>query len=722
MHRVKGIRTRKPLNQCSPGHQSFMKRLIATARRDVLRNIPQGNIPILNNENPILNNEHIENDVIRRNNSVEDFQDENVFPALDEVYVPHNELPNSDSDTRSEHSDQSSDTASILLVYDELNDVKSLEADLAVAFKGSNMSHQQCSAVLRVLRLHPCFSTLHVDPRMILGTPARSSPLVKIAGGEYLHLGFANGLHSILELTPTELIPDVLHIDFHTDEASLDKASKILLWPIQIRIANIHRSAPEVVGIFKGTKKPTSAEQFLERFVDEVLLTLENGGVEFCGIKIPIWLRCFIGDAPARAFVLGHFGHTSRYPCSRCKVLGEYIRRGVMVFRGINHEARTDAEYSLRTDGEHHKEGRCPIGRLPMDFAVQTVFEYMHLTCIGVMEKILQATIDGKYKKEAKIPSPNKTMLTERLKQVKQYCPRDFARSPEDIEKHGKFKATEDRQICNYTGPAIFKGLVNDTVYEHFLLLQTAMRILTNPSSSKELIDGAETCIEIFVLNAEAVYGIEFLSYNIHCLLHLADDVRMYGPLDSYSAFPYENNMTYFRKTCREPNQHLQRIANRRAEGCGIKSVNIADNSSKFKKQHCNGPVHPEIGFLNFQQFSQLEHGQLFLSIYQQDNTVTVNSSSICVIQNIIRFNDGQCYLIVKRFENVLDSFESLCSSSSVGEFLCSSLSMQTSLIDLNSVTSKCFRMPYWPDVPTKFSLEGHYVVSEIVSSHSSAI
>lgn len=68
------------------------------------------------------------------------------------------------------------------------------------------------------------------------------------------------------------------------------------------------------------------------------------------------------------------------------------------------------------------------------------------------------------------------------------------------------------------------------------------------------------------MLLCEDIYGLTFLSYNIHGILHLVEDVFRFGPLDSYSAFPYENSMVYFTRMCRKPHLSLQQIAARRAE------------------------------------------------------------------------------------------------------------------------------------------------------------
>lgn len=84
-----------------------------------------------------------------------------------------------------------------------------------------------------------------------------------------------------------------------------------------------------------------------------------------------------------------------------------------------------------------------------------------------------------------------------------------------------------------------------------------------------------------------------FLSYNVHGLLHLVQDVKRFGSLDNFSAFPYENNMTFYRKTCRKPNQQLQQIARRKSEKDKIvkKIINTSNQAIIVDKMHSNEPT-----------------------------------------------------------------------------------------------------------------------------------
>ena len=53
--------------------------------------------------------------------------------------------------------------------------------------------------------------------------------------------------------------------------------------------------------------------------------------------------------------------------------------------------------------------------------------------------------------------------------------------------------------------------------------------------------------------NFGAVFGSQFLVYNVHSLTHLADDADTYGYLNSVSCFPFENHLQELKKMVRRP-------------------------------------------------------------------------------------------------------------------------------------------------------------------------
>uniref|UniRef100_A0ABD2WZP5 Uncharacterized protein n=1 Tax=Trichogramma kaykai TaxID=54128 RepID=A0ABD2WZP5_9HYME len=681
-----------------------------------------------NNENQVAHS-NCDSNVVHHINESNEISD-HIEIGESSDYVESNELSgpidndfhmSEDDDNPFPHNDSDFDSFSDDSNEDECEKFEKLLGD---AFIATDMNHVQIRAVLEVLRTHACFEKLHKDPRTILRTPCIKTPTLEVAGGEYLHLGFENAVKDTLRSTSPRNIPDLLKIDFSTDGAGLDKSSLANnIWPISVRITNISRTKPELVCLWKGAGKPTDAVEFMKGFVDDVLSVIEKGGVNFNGKVFPISLRCFIADAPARAFIVGHLGHNGRIPCSKCWIIGEYIRDSrVMVYRGTELTLRTNEEYRNKIDGEHHKEGVGALDRLPLQFVDQVVFEYMHLACMGVMKKFLEAIIDGKYSPTSQISKDRKVVLKNRLIQIKKYCPGEFARKPFDIDNFSKFKATEFRQILLYTGSVAFCGLVTPAIHLHFLLLNFAMRILVSSNSDETLLNYAEQFLKIYVNRSEDVFGLEYLSYVTHGLLHLVEDYKNFGPLDSFSAFPYENSMTYFRKACRKPHMHLQQIYRRRVESLRKKPTMNTEKPTTLKKRHWNTHLHEPLvlDYDNFQMYSKLETSSMTLSFHESDNTVILTDLRIGIVKNFIQLYDGKCFLAIQFFEEIenltsLGSFE----SSQVGTFLVHNLSKNVELIPLNLVGHKCFRMPYWRiDNATEKPENDYYVISSLISSN----
>ena len=81
-------------------------------------------------------------------------------------------------------------------------------------------------------------------------------------------------------------------------------------------------------------------------------------------------------------------------------------------------------------------------------------------------------------------------------------------------------------------------------VYKNFVKLICAMRILTNPNLCTERNALAAKILRNFFLSCMKIFGKEFMSYNVHALVHLHSDAKRYCPLDDFSAFPFENYLS----------------------------------------------------------------------------------------------------------------------------------------------------------------------------------
>ncbi|XP_076301885.1 uncharacterized protein LOC143220006 [Lasioglossum baleicum] len=549
----------------------------------------------------------------------------------------------------------------------------SFRDSLATCFVDNNISHTQANNILRVLHKHSCFRKLPIDARTLLSTPRTRVTTSVVEPGEYVHFGVESKIIEYLCET-LETIPERLILDFHVDGCTIDTHKKVQLWPIQIRIINMRNSKPMVVGIYKGPNKPGDCNIYLKKFVSDINVMMSKGGIIFQGKTIPVQLRCFIADALARAFILNHKNHLSSNPCSKCKLCGTTIGKR-RVFRGINHHRRCDNDYANSPD-KYHQKGNSPLAALQMGMVSQVPFEYMHLVCLGIVKKLLSAWVSGNYSKETRLSRNMISIISARMAVLDKYCPSDFSRRPRPIEEYSTFKATEFRQFLLYTGPVVMYGILATNVYTHFLLLHIAIRILVSPSLIEKHVNFAKAALELFVSTSEEFYGSSFLSYNVHCLLHLADDASRFGTLDSFSAFAYENTMSIFNRYIRTPGKPLQQYVNRMAE---LKSHGSTEGCSDYSTTTVHASM---IKFFN-----------LGFSKNDRDNCCILRDGSICIIASIHPCEDAYT-LGVRRFEIIDQFYDVLLSSSDLDIFKCAALSTDVTFVSIQDVTAKSYRMP----------------------------
>jgi len=89
----------------------------------------------------------------------------------------------------------------------------------------------------------------------------------------------------------------------------------------------------------------------------------------------------------------------------------------------------------------------------------------------------------------------------------------------------------------------VLKYLIKPNVYAHFLVFHVAITILCKHDIIKndKLIDYANSLLKFLVIKFQSIYGKEYMSHNIHNLLHITSDVKKFGSLDEFSAFMFEN-------------------------------------------------------------------------------------------------------------------------------------------------------------------------------------
>lgn len=166
-----------------------------------------------------------------------------------------------------------------------------------------------------------------------------------------------------------------------------------------------------------------------------------------------------------------------------------------------------------------------------------------------------------------RLKSTDASDISAALLSFNKYTPHEFARKARRLEDVDRWKATEFRQFLLYTGPSVLNGRLRKKFYKHFLCLHVSLRILTDTQYCLPLNDYARQLLEYFVKKYPDLYGTQYVTYNVHNLIHLCDEVKLHGALDNFSAFKYENCLYKLKNKLRASGKPLEQISNRIHEG-----------------------------------------------------------------------------------------------------------------------------------------------------------
>ncbi|XP_050431049.1 uncharacterized protein LOC126839684 [Adelges cooleyi] len=219
-----------------------------------------------------------------------------------------------------------------------------------------------------------------------------------------------------------------------------------------------------------------------------------------------------------------------------------------MSYLGINASLRTNVSFRSKTDEDYHKG----LSRLELfhDLNITdcVVLEYMHDVCLGVMKRLISFWKKGK--KSVRLINDNVTNeISSELEHLKSYFPKEFNRLPRSLEELEYWKAVEFRSFLLYSGPIVLKGKLQKTFYKHFMLLHCAIRLLVSNETCITYNELANTLLRQFVIEYAERYGEEYITYNVHGLIHVSHFVKIHGSLDTFSAFKFENYLQNIKNT-----------------------------------------------------------------------------------------------------------------------------------------------------------------------------
>ncbi|KAJ8667446.1 hypothetical protein QAD02_009109 [Eretmocerus hayati] len=302
--------------------------------------------------------------------------------------------------------------------------------------------------------------------------------------------------------------------------------------------------------------------------IDNLKLHKKNG-IIIEGQHFSVQIHRFIADTQARYAVKNVEGHTLSCGCGRCKVVGRIVHN-VFVVLDLDCEKRTPEGFRNYEDVDYHKGASVLLALTPnINFIYQFILDIMHLIYLGVVPRMLSLSLKGAPNSSViRLSAQQKTELNRRTTMIKKDMPFEFKRKMSSTDHFEDYHAVDNRFFPLYCCPVVFKKLINNDYYKHWVLLHVATRMLSGPRTV-EGAGQARQYMHQFVEESIILYGHVFCTINVHCLDHLADDVERAGcNLDLLTAFPYENEYGKLKNILLSPHRtvaqycrkvHLQR-------------------------------------------------------------------------------------------------------------------------------------------------------------------
>jgi len=427
--------------------------------------------------------------------------------------------------------------------------------------------------------------------------------------------------------------------------------------------------------LYWGKDKPQDSNLFLKDLFDE-LIELSQNGMTVSSDKIFVYSYGFCCDAPAKSFVLKTKGHTGFFHAQIALMKGVYLENRVC-FPDTKLTKRIHNDFLLRLNEEYHvTDTMSLITKVPhIDIINSFPLDYMHLVCLGVMKKLIFLWL-GNLKHaplSVRLQSKKVTIISNQLLSLKSFITCDFSRVPRSLSEVARWKATEFRLFLLYTGPVVLKSILTDECYSHFICLHVCFRILLDPYvKNYELINFCDRVLTYFVKRIGKLYGNQFISHNVHGLLHVVDDFKKYGPLDKCSCFPFENYLKNLKKMVRKSEKPLEQVVKRYTEYLTFCEPNIpvsqSQNKIEFKISHNDGPLFEGIKGLQFKsviindiKINTQSISNCYIGFMKQDKLM------ICKVINILSNNNNESVFIINLFDHIKPFYENPINSLKLG-------------------------------------------------------
>lgn len=272
--------------------------------------------------------------------------------------------------------------------------------------------------------------------------------------------------------------------------------------------------------------------------------------------------------------------------------------------------------------------------------------------------------------------------------------PTEIHRKIRSLEHIHFYKASEFRTIMLYVGIVLLKDFLPKNEYELFSKLFCAVTICSAKRYASYLPLARTLFIE-YIEGHIAIYGLDSITSNIHNLSQVVDDVELFGELDQFNAYEFENSLHLMKLLLKQCNKPLEQLARRLYE------ISTTARLKSYKNEETkNFPnLKEHFNTTNTIAYRKLELANILLSDHIKNRWIMLNDNEQTIIQFVYAFKNGNkiCFrgqpLEIASKENF---FVRPFNSSNLNIFLYSSIELcDAKNYDLSQVKAKLFCLPY---------------------------
>ncbi|KAJ8667996.1 hypothetical protein QAD02_009659 [Eretmocerus hayati] len=290
----------------------------------------------------------------------------------------------------------------------------------------------------------------------------------------------------------------------------------------------------------------------------------------------------------------------------------------------------------------------------------------MHSVYLGPGKRLLDFLLGEpkkkKCRKDVKLNSALKMELDRRTKMIKGDIPDEFPRKMRETSKYHQFKAVEHKFMLQNAGPIVFKKIMHGDLYKHFMLSIMGCRLLSGRNVEAHVAQVRGLFLE-FVQKAPSLYGQEFVSILVHCLIHICDDVERYGlNLTELSAFEFESYLGFISSLLRSPTHLVVQYCNRMEEA-ELYRIDPEENATQEMT----------ILMRTKTAVQKIKYKGMILGDSHPNSTVLLANKTVAEIQRF-EYEGADLFVVVKKFKktafldskwdpDIFNNWEVTCSS-----------------------------------------------------------